>query len=65
VVVIILVITPESGAYTLVWVLSMYAVSADLVNISLVLSLGKEKVENETSILLFFPGYGFKRNIQE
>jgi uncharacterized membrane protein HdeD (DUF308 family) len=43
VVAIILVFTPLSGAYTLVWVLGIYAVAAGFISIFLGLSLGNEK----------------------
>jgi uncharacterized membrane protein HdeD (DUF308 family) len=50
VVAIILVITPVFGAYTLVWVLGIYAVAAGFISIFLGLSLGQEKIEIETQI---------------
>jgi uncharacterized membrane protein HdeD (DUF308 family) len=52
VVAIILVITPAFGAYTLVWVLGIYAVAAGFVSIFLGLSMGKEKVKIETRTTL-------------
>jgi hypothetical protein len=55
VVAIILVVAPVSGAFTLVWVLGVYAVAAGLVSIFLGLSSGNEKVEIgvQTSSYLF------------
>jgi uncharacterized membrane protein HdeD (DUF308 family) len=50
VVAIILVVTPVFGAYTLVWVLGIYAVAAGIISIFLGMSLGQEKVEIETQI---------------
>jgi uncharacterized membrane protein HdeD (DUF308 family) len=52
VVAIILVFTPLSGAYTLVWVLGIYAVAAGFISIFLGLSLGNEKsaIRAQTSL---------------
>jgi uncharacterized membrane protein HdeD (DUF308 family) len=49
---IILVITPVLGAYTLVWVLGIYAIAAGFVSIFLGLSLGKEKVGIEVQTIV-------------